>query len=102
MLKLKTIKVSERKGIEMEEEPMPSAYAPSFHVDDKQIPEVKDLDVGKKYRFVVEVEMTSKEEREKGIDSRFDIVAYKYLPKKTLDNMTDKELEIEQAKGLSS
>ena len=79
----------------------PPFFLPSFGVSAKQMPEIKDWDVGKKYRIVIEVEQKSKEERNDHVHASFDIVAYKHLRKKSIDEMTDKEFGIHQGKVLS-
>ena len=70
---------------------MPSMSAPSFYTNDEQIPELKHWEVGEKYRLVVDVIQKSKEEVEKSTSARFEIVGYKYMPHKSMDEMTDKE-----------
>jgi len=86
---------------------MAGANRPDFRVTDDQIAEIKDWEVGEKYQLVIEVEMISKTKI--GIlggtddyDGRFEVQAYKHLAPKSLDEMTDEEFELEQAKGLSS
>lgn len=98
-LKLKKIEVHEPTKGMIEESPM--MWTPSFSISDKQMSEVKDCDVGKKYRFVIEVEMKSKREVEKGIEAGFDIVAYKIIKEKAPEDMTDEEFGEYQGEKLS-
>lgn len=98
-LRLKKIKVPEVIGHDMA---MPSMMPPSFHVDGKQMSELKNWEVGKKYRLVIEVEQKSKNEYEDNVSAGFDIIAYKHLTEKSYDEMTDKEMEIEQGKALAN
>ena len=99
-LKLKKIKVSE-KGEKMMTEESPAMFPPSFHVDSKQMSEVEDHEVGSKYKFVIEVELKSKSEREKTISSSYDIVAYRELKKKKPQDMNDEEFEEHQGDVMS-
>ena len=78
-------------------EDFPVNFPPSFNVTSEQIPEIKDWEVGEKYRLVIEVEQKSKAENDnKIVDSRFEIVSYK-----TIED-DDSVLEKQQAKALSS
>jgi len=76
-------------------------YPPSFSVDAEQMPEIKNWEVGAKYRLVIEVEQTSKNENEHMVTGGFNIVAYKHLPTKSIDDMTDKEFAEYQDESLS-
>jgi|SRR3990167_2890314 len=87
MMHLKKIKVDEMQGVM----PNPMSWPPSFSINAKQMPEIKDWEVGKKYRLVIEVEQKSKNEREDSLDASFEIVAYKHLKEKTMDEMSDSE-----------
>ena len=101
-LKLKKIRVGKKsKGMFDMEEKAPSVFPPSFRADDKQIPEVKKFEVGKKYRLVVDIEMKSKKENEKSTDGSFDLIAYKHIPKKDIFDMDDKEFGDHQGEELS-
>lgn len=74
-MELKTIKVSKPKGDMPKVEGM--MYPPSFHVNSKQIPEIKNWEVGKKYRLTIEVEQKSMNEGDDGVrGASFDLVAY--------------------------
>ena len=79
---------------------MLSAYPPSFDVNDMQMPEIKDWEVGKKYKFIIEVEQKRKNETEKKIRVSFDIIAYKYLKPKSIEEMTDEEFGQNQGESL--
>ena len=98
-LKLKKIKISESHGKDI---PSPYHSAPSFYVNAEQMPEIESWEVGKKYKLVIEVEQKSKNEREDSIDASFDILAYKHLKEKTIDEMSDKEFEEEKGKALAN
>lgn len=104
-LKLKKIPVSEKSSHHGIEE-MVSVYPPSFHITDKQMQEIKDWEVGGKYRLVIEIEQTYKSESVKddgsvAIGGDFNIIKYKYLPEKTIDEMNDKEFGEYQGKEFS-
>src|SRR3990167_2170356 len=88
MSHLKKIKVSEPGGVDM---PRPYHSAPSFYVDAEQMSEIKDWEVGKKYRLVVEVEQKTKNESEDSVSASFEIIAYKHMKEKTIDEMNDEE-----------
>ncbi len=82
-------------------EDSPSIFPPSFRIDEKQMPEIKKWDVGEKYRLVIDIEMKSKNETQLDkINGAFDLVAYKYIPKKGVLEMNDKEFEEEEGKQL--
>ena len=103
--KLKKIKVTKRSEYDSPAI-MPPSYLPSFRVGDKQMPEIKGWEVGKKYRFVIEVLQTSQDLSvdDNGIANvmaGFDIVAYKYLKAKTIDEMNDEEFEEYQGESLA-
>ena len=87
-MKMKKIKVSEHHDMAM---PSMAHYPPSFSVDSTQMPEIKDWEVGAKYKLMIEVEQKTKEETEQSTSSRFDIVAYHYKPEKTMEEMSDDE-----------
>ena len=63
--------------------------------------EIKDWEVGEKYRLIIEVEMKSKSEREEMIEGSFDISAYKHLKPKSPEEMDDEEFGEYQGKKLS-
>ena len=98
MKHLKKIKVSNGSDL-----PSVGKYhsAPSFYIDAEQMPEIKDWEVGKKYRLVVEVEQKRKEESENSTSANLEIVAYKYLPKKSINDMTDEEFGEYQSESLN-
>ena len=101
MQKLKKIKVSEKHDM-LEVAGGLSTYPPSFHVGEKQMPEIKDWEVGKKYKLMIEVEQKSLSQNESGRDASFDIVAYAVMEEKDFDKMSDEEMEMEQGKALSN
>lgn len=98
--KLKKIKVSNPHGMDM-----PSVgkhySAPNFYVDAEQMPEIKNWEVGKEYYLVVKVEQKSKNEREDSVDASFDIISYKHLKEKTIDEMSDREFGEHQSHKLA-
>lgn len=68
------------------------AMNPCFHVDENQIKEIKNWEVGETYQMVVDVVMTSKREEQNSlVTAELDVVAYKYLPRKKIEEMTDAE-----------
>lgn len=85
--------------------PLESPYLPSpcFNVTGEQMPEIKNWQVGQKYQLVIDVLQASKSLTKDGhADARLEVVGYKYLPAKEIEDMTDEEFEKEQAKGLSA
>ena len=64
---------------------------PVLNVDNKHMQEIEDWEVGKKYKMVIEVEMKSKSMNREMVSGGFDILAYKYLKDKTMDEMSDDE-----------
>lgn len=89
-LKLKKIRVEKDKMPMMNESP--AMFPPSFSADDMQIPEIKHWEVGKKYYLTIQIEQKSKNESEDNrVSGRFDIIAYKHLKEKPIDEMDDKE-----------
>lgn len=97
--KLKTIKKPKEEKMDMSTS---MSMLPSFHVDTKQMPEIKNWEVGKKYRLVVEVEQTSYHEDDHSSGASFNITAYEILNGKNYDEMSDEEIEMEQGKALAS
>jgi|GEM_PF-2619328 len=109
MLKLKKIEVKKNKDMEnkptMDEEMM--SYPPSFSANEKQIPEIVDCKVGEKYKIVLEIEMKRMSSYDNGTkkstDASFDVLAYQMLDdKKSVDDMSDEEIEAMQGEGLKS
>ncbi len=100
---LKKIRVSESN----DDQPISGPPLPQFFADDSQIPEIKDWEVGGRYKLVIEVEQRSKSKVHTSvgdkdtIDGRFDIVAYKHLPEKDIKDMTDEEFGEYEGKALS-
>lgn len=104
MIHLKKIKVRESQhGVDMPSQSH-SLHAPSFSVMSEQMPEIKDWKVGEKYRLMIEVEqkaMTKIDvDGKSSIEARFDIVAYKHLPKKSIEDMNDDEFGEYMGKSL--
>jgi hypothetical protein len=67
------------------------AYLPSFSMTEKDLPEIKDWQVGKKYKLQIEVEMVSSSKNEygkTGLEARFKIHKVG-----TKDMMSEKEME---------
>lgn len=98
-VKLKKIKVEKPDNVDAE----PLHWRlPHFSVTEDQMPEVKSWEVGNKYRMIVEVEQTEKSDREGDpVRGEFRLVAYKPLPNKSLDEMTDDEFAELQGEMLS-
>lgn len=100
---LKKIKISKpRDGFdEVVSEGYPH-WPPRFDVTDNQMSEIKEWEVGEKYLMVVEVRQTSKTAREgQPVRAEFDIVRYKALSGKSMEDMTDEEFQVEQGKALA-
>lgn len=103
MPKLKKIPVRKPKHraleMAMDLDPM---FPPSLHFSGKQVPEIKKWEVGEKYRMIVEVEQTSKNENKDGtVSASFDVVAYKPLGS-NYETMDDDEIEEEMANAYKS
>jgi len=99
MEKLKKIPVKESEKSIMDN-PSVSSYPPSFYVSSKQMSEIKDWEVGKKHKMMIEVEQKSMSEDDNNVISgNFDIVAYKVMD---YNDMTDEEFEAEQGKAHSN
>lgn len=73
---------------------------PSFYINAAQMPEIKGWKVGGKYRLIIEVEQKSMNKREDSTDASFDILAYRHIPEKSIDEMTDKEFGDYQGEAL--
>ncbi len=97
MLKLKKIKSGKKViGLDM---PMMDSYPPTVHLNDTQVPEIKDWDVGETYQIVMDVKQTSKSEDKNGnVNSSFEVVGYKPVE----DDMSDSDLEDLQGKAMST
>lgn len=94
MLKLKKI-IPEKWDNKL----MDAPYSPSINFDDKQVPEIKDWQVGETYTLILEIKQTSKNENKDGsVNAGFDILAYKELND---GEYTDAEIEAMQGKALS-
>lgn len=101
MLKLKKI---QSEKIDMVEEGR--RYLPTLYLDSKQVPEIKDWEVGETYHVILELRQTSKNENDtekdgkvNSVSAQFDIVAYKPMEmEKDMDEMTDEEIEEMQGK----
>lgn len=94
MLKLKKIPTEkwDNKGLD-------APYFPGVNFDTKQIPEIKEWEVGETYQIVLEIKQTSKSEDKEGkVNASFDITGYKVLD----GEIDDADLEEMQAKGLAS
>ena len=101
-LKLKTIPVSPPSKEDKEYmEKYPSVDLPYFRIDAKQMPEMKNWEQGKSYRFVIDTKMKSKRDDDGGTHGQFEIVAYKPIVKKSIDEMDDKEFGKYQGEQLA-
>ena len=102
---LKTIKVTPHpKDSEMEVSMVAyrdRLHAPQFHIDARQMPEIKNWEPPNEYILVVRIKQTNKNVDENRHTAEFDIVAYKYLPSKTIEEMTDKEFGEHQGQALA-
>ena len=81
------------------------SYSPSFSLIDKQVPEIADWEVGKKYQMIVEVEMTGKNEVKErdekiGVSGNFNILSYKTTD--DVEDMSDEDVEKMMGKARSS
>jgi len=106
MPNLKPIKVKKKKPSYMkDEDPVPYWY-PSFHVNSKQIPEIKDWETGKNYKMVIEVNLSSKNQSERdgntNTSASLEVVAYAVGKAKDISKMTDKEFGNYQGEALSA
>lgn len=97
-LKLKKILVGDDS---LQYDESPPAHRPSFYTHDKQMKEIAGWEQGKVYRIVVDVEMSNKNESDRGVNGSFDIVAYKHLPDKTIEEMSDEEFGEYQGEALA-
>lgn len=104
-LNLKKIAVAKQKPKFLVEEEKLPYYLPSFHISSKQMSEIRDWEVGKNYKIVIEVNMKSKSEDERSgvtnASGSLELVAYKVLKTKSIDDMTDEEFGEYQGKELS-
>jgi len=101
-LKLKTIPVSPPSKEDKEfMAKSPSVDLPYFRTDAKQMPEVKNWEQGEVYRFVIEATMKSKRDDERGTRAEFEIVSYKPIVQKSIDEMSDKEFGEYQGEALA-
>lgn len=74
---------------------------PSISLNSNQVSEIKDWEPPEKYRLVIDIEQTSKSMKKGKTTADFNIIAYKYIPKKDIFDMNDKEFGEEQGKRLS-
>lgn len=86
-MKLKKIQ-TKRSYPEQVEASMPG---PCVYLSSDQMPEMKNWEVGETYQLVIEVVQKSKNETEDRTSGEFELVAYKYMPKKEMEDMTDEE-----------
>lgn len=81
------MKSLEKKRDPMLEGPIMADY-PTFHVSDKQMPEIEDWEVGKSYTIKVKVKMIDRSEfesleRESG-HATFEVISYETVGQKSL------------------
>lgn len=105
-LNLKKIPVAKEKPKFLIEDQKLPYFLPSVHLSSKQMPEIRNWEVGKNYKLVIEVNMRSKNEDERdgktNASGSLEIVGYKVLGKaKDIDEMSDKEFGEYQGKALS-
>ena len=100
MLKLKKIKAEDRNRCEM---PKPVSSHPSLYLNNVQVPEIKDWEVLEEYEMIIRVKQRSRGEQGDGsVDGSFDVVAYKVIDKKKIEDMTDEEFAEYQGKSLEA
>lgn len=88
-IKLKKIKVSKPdKDMPMSHH---DSYPPSFVITAEQVPEIKNWELGGKYKMIIEVEMRGLNKDEDATIGNFYITAYKYIPEKAVEDMSDEE-----------
>jgi hypothetical protein len=78
----------------MREMPSSSKVFPSFHVDEREMPEIDGWEVGKEYVLNIKVKMTNKDEYSDGRDTcaRLEVLAYEdKTPKDDNDPSTPKK-----------
>lgn len=93
MAQLKKIPVKERpkdEGMEPEGDFLSFSF-PSFRVNEKQIPEIKNWKQGENYKIMIEVRMDEKsggteEPEPEPVHGSFDIVAYEVVSTKTIND----------------
>ncbi len=82
--------------------PSKKIILPSIRINSDQMKEVKDWLPPEKYRLIVELQQTDmRVDKEGKVRAEFDLTAYKYLPKKSIDDMDDKEFGEYQDEQLS-
>ena len=84
----------------------PGSWPPSFNVNDKQMPDIRNWKVGEKYTLTIEVEMKSFRDesiadkpRKINASASFDILAYG--TDDDVENMSDADYEKKRAEALS-
>lgn len=96
MLKTKKIKTIEPD--DAMEVSVGGKYPPSLNLNDSQVSEIKDWDVGETYQMVVDIKMTNKSEDKDGtINASFEVTGYK-----NMEDMSEEELEDMQGEALSN
>ena len=95
MLKLK--KISKES---YDEPKLGGTYLPTVSLDTKQVPEIKDWEVGETYHVVLAIKQTSKSQNEsngnKTTSAYFEVTGYKVLD----HEMSDDDLETMQGEAL--
>lgn len=101
-MKLKPIKIQKSENTVSD---MPMRMLPSLHVNDKEVPEIADWEVGRKYLLAIKVKQVSKDisehSEQKSVHARLELVAYNVLQKKKLEDMNDKEFSEHIGKELA-
>ena len=78
-------------------------HAPSFHIDARQMQEIKGWTPPHEYTLIVRIKQTNKTVDPVTLKhtAEFDIVAYKHIPDKTIEEMSDKEFGEYQGEELA-
>ncbi len=101
MLKLKKIPITDNKNLDSGLIRNDYISSPSLSLNDKQVPEIKDWQVGETYTIVLEIKMVSMSAYDKsGTSGSFDIIKYKVMD--DIEDMSDADLEEMQGEALSS
>jgi len=104
MFKLKKIPIEKMDKDVAKSIEGPSAWPPSFHVNDKQMPEIRNWKVGEKYQIMIEVEMKSFQDEaiadkpaKINASASFDILAYNTMD---IEDMSDEEFRKYESNAL--
>lgn len=79
------------KGTKMKMEQSPMRELPSFSLSEKDLPELKDWEVGKKYNLEIEVEQIGKEKNSYMTDNKNEIMGRFKIVKIKAENSEEVE-----------